>query len=178
MRIKQVKKATIIQGGVDNADTHSTKWFKHIWRELDLAPDRVLVDPFARDCELAYPYTNDLNPNTKANFNMCAFEFLDSLERNFADLIIFDPPFSERMANDHYEGYGVNLYVSDNALMTSCLNECANVLKPNGLLLKFGHNINRPSKHFELVELWMLEKNGHKTTTMITLWRNVQHTLY
>jgi len=178
MRVKPVKNATILKPAQDNADTHQTTWFKHIWAELDLVPDQVIIDPFARDCELAYPYTNDLNPDTKAVHNMCALEFLDSLESNFADLIIFDPPFSERMAKDHYEGFGVNLYSSDSALMTKCLKDCGRILKPNGMLLKFGFNINPPSRNFTLDSLWMIEKVGHKTTTMITLWRNSQASIY
>lgn len=177
MKLKRVE-AVILKPAQDNADTSQTSWFKWIWNEIEVNPRWVLVDPFARDCELASPNTNDLNPDTNALNNMCAGDYLQSLEADFADLVIFDPPFSERMANDHYDGFGVNLYSSDSKLMTKCLKDCGRIIKPGGYLLKFGFNINQPYKCFELDRLWMIEKVGHKTTTMVTLWKNVQGSIY
>ena len=167
----------------DNTETHKTRWFKKIWSDLRyqhfiLSPETVIVDPFARNCEIARPNTNDLNPDAVAINNLCASEYLQSLRYDFADLLIFDPPFSERMAKDNYDGFGINLYSSDSKLMTRCLKDCGRVIKPGGYLLKFGFNINQPAKCFELVGLWLIEKTGHRNTTIVGLWKNNQGSIY
>src|SRR5512133_3868823 len=57
----------------------------------------VSVDPCARNKRWA-TYTNDINPNTEAEYHMEARAFLAEMVRQgiAADLIIFDPPYSPR----------------------------------------------------------------------------------
>ena len=54
----------------------------------------VSVDPFARNSGLA-TWTNDLNPQTWAQYHMDAVEFLERLvsKEIKADVVLFDPPY-------------------------------------------------------------------------------------
>lgn len=65
------------------------------------------VDPFARDSTLA-DVTNDLNPDTAAQYHMEAVEFCRFLaERGEVfDTVIFDPPYSPRQISECYQAVG------------------------------------------------------------------------
>jgi 23S rRNA G2445 N2-methylase RlmL len=182
MKITNVK-MKVLSNVKDSADTHTTKWFKEIWNDIidgmgghKWAQKATIVDPFARNCKLAYPNTNDLNPDTEARHNMCALDYLKSFKTDQVDLVIFDPPFSERKANVLYDGYGVNLYTSDAKLMLDCIKETSRILKAGGCLLKFGYDMNFPSPGFVLIGGWIMTKN-FGNSTMVSLWVNEQHSL-
>jgi hypothetical protein len=68
---------------------------------------KVSVDPFARNKRWA-TYTNDLNPNTEAEYHLDVADFLKILvEKEVkADLVIFDPPYSPRQVKEMYSGFG------------------------------------------------------------------------
>jgi len=179
----------IIPSGQDSPDTHTTTWFKILWGEvIQLAEEKILgdaqghfaldiLDPFAKNCQIAYPHTNDINIETLAQHNMDALEFLKQYETATMDVIIFDPPFSERRANEHYDGFGVNLYASDSRKITDCLHQCLRVLRRGGYLLKFGYNCNVPAPGFELAKLWIISKHGNKNATIVSLWECQQYKL-
>lgn len=90
---------------------HNTLSIKPIKELFDFYKFGITVDPFARDCQLCL-ITNDLNPNTKAQFHMKADDFLNSLngEINF---VVFDPPYSLRQVKECYEGIGVGFTHKD-----------------------------------------------------------------
>ena len=76
-----------------------------------LSLSSISVDPFARDVSWA-TYTNDLNPDTLAQYHMKALDFLVMLRDTKdlvgkVDLIIFDPPYSLRQVKECYEKFGV-----------------------------------------------------------------------
>lgn len=68
------------------------------------------VDPFARNKRWA-TYTNDLNPDTVADYHLEALDFLSMLHKKGiqADLVIFDPPYSTRQINECYQKIGINM---------------------------------------------------------------------
>lgn len=72
-----------------------------------LAASTISIDPFTRNKCLA-TYTNDLNPDTKAEYHLEAFDFLSLLQtRNVkADLILFDPPYSIGQMRQVYQNVG------------------------------------------------------------------------
>jgi len=69
------------------------KWIKH-----------PAYDPFARNCTLC-DVTNDLNPETSAQYHEFAEDFL----RRFKHMpfVLFDPPYSLSQAKECYQSYGV-----------------------------------------------------------------------
>lgn len=72
-----------------------------------LSRSKISVDPFARNKRWA-TYTNDLNPDTTAEYHMEALEFLTMLLNRGvqADLVIFDPPYSSRQVAECYAQVG------------------------------------------------------------------------
>lgn len=109
-----------------------------------LAKSRVSVDPFARNCRLA-TYTNDLNPDTAAEYHMEAGEFLSMLVARgvVADLLIFDPPYSPRQVKECYDGIGRKMNQTD-AMTARMRGEwraaAAPVMGPGAVVLSFGWN--------------------------------------
>jgi hypothetical protein len=164
--------------GPNNADTFTTNWAKTIWNDCRVHHEAIVIDPFARNCKLgSRDFRNDLNPETNATHHLEALEFLQSLDSDFADFVIFDPPFSDRMANDHYDGFGTSNLYTQNNYIKSCYQEIDRLLKPNGGLLRLGYNSNRPLKTFELETLWLIAHGGHRRDTIASLWRKNTHTL-
>ena len=73
-----------------------------------LERSKISVDPFARNKNWA-TYTNDLNPETSAEFHLNAIEFLTMIKDKGIqpDLVIFDPPYSLRQLKECYENVGI-----------------------------------------------------------------------
>jgi hypothetical protein len=163
-------------GRDESSDTHRSNWFHEVWRYVPKNNLLPVIDPFARDCKLA-DITNDLNPDTSATHHLDCLEFLQSFELDDVDGCIFDPPFSVRMAKDHYDGFGVDLYCSDQAKMSQCMKELARIIRPGGWLLKFAFNCNRPHPAFELERLWLVNKGGFRNDISVSLWRHTQRSL-
>ncbi len=65
---------------------------------------KVIVDPFARNSTVG-TITNDLDPETEAQFHMDAADFCGKLEQDqvVADVVIFDPPYSPRQVSECYK---------------------------------------------------------------------------
>jgi hypothetical protein len=164
-----------------NHDTHKSKYFKRIFAQTGVTPECVLVDPFARDCPLAWPHTNDLNPNTSANHHSDALEFLRGLESNYFDGCILDPPFSD-VANeriyDHVKLHGEksNIY-TDATYFKSIMMEIFRVLKPGGWVLRFGYTTSTLCKGFELQELWVINFSSPRNDVLVSKMVKVQNDL-
>ena len=85
--------ARVIQGK-QTKDTLSDRKVMNFVK-MYVTPHSQIIDPFARNCLLASPYTNDIDPKTKANWHLDALDFLNTAwgEMPF-DLGILDPPRS------------------------------------------------------------------------------------
>jgi len=110
-----------------------------------LRKSKISVDPFARNKRWA-TYTNDLNPETSAEYHMPADKFLQTLKDKgvVADLVIFDPPYSRRQVKEVYEGVGLRFTNDDSQYYSSnwktertIINE---ILAVGGIVLSFGWN--------------------------------------
>ena len=71
---------------------------------------KVSVDPFARNKRWA-TYTNDLSPETSAQWHMDAGDFLQYLNVNniSPDLVLFDPPYSPAKIIECYQSIGLSV---------------------------------------------------------------------
>lgn len=111
------------------------------WR---LAQSVVSIDPFARNKRWA-TYTNDLNPNTAAEWHMEAEDFLVMLlSKNVkADLFIFDPPYSPRQLKECYDGIGKKMQMEDGQtarLRAIWRNAALPLLADNAVVISCGWN--------------------------------------
>jgi hypothetical protein len=109
-----------------------------------LAHSKVSIDVFARNKRWA-TYTNDLNPETAAEYHMDALEFLQMLEANGvkADLLIFDPPYSLEQCKRAYEAVDRTPTMRDTQVWnrwTEHKQIISRLIEPNGVVLSFGWN--------------------------------------
>ncbi len=133
----------------------------------------ISIDPFARNKRWA-TYTNDLNPQTEAEYHLDALDFLEMLkqEKVKADVIIFDPPYSPRQVKECYAGIGIDKVPFDKThgwrrerdLLTD-------LLKPNGVALSFGWNsIGMGKKRgFEIIEILLVSHGREHNDTICTV---------
>ena len=131
----------------------------------------VIVDPFAGDSGFG-TVTNDLNPDCRTDFHMDALDFLRMLPDGYADVVIYDPPYSPRQVSECYKGFGLSVTQT----MTSAgwrakhLDEIQRIMKPGGVCLCFGWNSCGVGKkrNFELTEILLVSHGGSKNDTICT----------
>lgn len=126
-----------------NSETFSVPVIGQFVREY-LSKASVSVDPFARDKRWA-TYTNDINPNTRADSHKDARVFLnDLIDRGVvADLILFDPPYSPRQIAECYREAGITPGMKDtqnSVLMSECRSLFKQLASPDCVVLSFGWN--------------------------------------
>lgn len=104
----------------------------------------VIVDPFARNSNRA-TITNDLNPETTAQYHMDSVDFLARLEKDgvHPDAVIFDPPYSPRQIKELYDSIGIKTVLQTAHRTASWKAErdiIARILAHDGVVLSFGWN--------------------------------------
>lgn len=139
-----------------------------------LVNSSISIDPFARNKRWA-TYTNDLNPETLAEYHMDALDFLVMLRGKGikADLIIFDPPYSLRQAQECYEKFGKWIFekTQNSIRWTDEKAVCNDLLIPGGYFLYFGWNTNGMGKKYncEIKELLVVAHGGGHNDTLCTV---------
>lgn len=132
----------------------------------------VIVDPFANNSKIG-TITNDMNPKYGTMYHMNALEFLQQLESESADVVLYDPPYSLRQVKECYEGVGITVTAEHTKASWRArhLDEIARILKPNGLCLCFGWNTNGVGKKrgFEMIEVLIVPHGGSKNDTLCTV---------
>ncbi len=162
--------------GTTARDTHTTSWLPSIWDEV--SADAVLtVDPFARDCRWC-SWTNDIDHDTEADFHMDAKLFLEHManeETGRVDLVLFDPPFSPRQAEEKYAVGHVNVYQTP-GYIGACFQSIVKALRPGGHVLKLGYNTNRHHPLLVLEKVWVVAVGANRNDVLVSLWRR-EHSL-
>ena len=133
----------------------------------------VIVDPFANGSKYG-TITNDLNPEFDTDYNLDALSFLEILDTDSADLVLFDPPYSITQAAQCYKDYGKDKLVNSVSNMSywaKCKNEVARILKPSGNAIIFGWSSNGLGKNrgFKMVEILLVPHGGSKNDTIVTV---------
>lgn len=110
-----------------------------------LRQSKVSIDPFARNKRWA-TYTNDLGPETVAEYHLDVLDFLKMLRDQgiYADLVLFDPPYSPRQIKECYDSIGLKMGPLE-AMRTNWQAErdvIDDLLNIGGVVLSFGWNSN------------------------------------
>lgn len=141
-----------------------------------LHSSKVSVDPFARNKRWA-TYTNDLNPETRAEHHMDAEKFLLMLARQGvkADLVIFDPPYSPRQISECYKSIGmeVGMKETQSALLYQRVrNAIVPILSDDAIVLSFGWNTAGMGKKrgFDIIEIMLCCHGGAHNARFV--WPN------
>ena len=158
-----------------NSATFTIKPIKELV-ERNIAGKEVILDPFARECKYG-TITNDLNPDFKTDYHLDALDFLKMFPDNYADCVIYDPPYSLRQVSECYKGVGreVTMETTQSSWRARHLDEIARILKPNGVALCFGWNSNGVGKTrgFEMQEVLIVPHGGSRNDTICTVERKV-----
>jgi len=152
-----------------NAETFSILPIESLVRRY-LANSRLSLDPFARNKRWA-TWTNDLNPNTEAEYHLDSLDFLALVrERGVqADLVLFDPPYSPRQIKEMYDSIGLTMGAEE-ALRTNWQKERSiihKILVMGGIVISCGWNSVGMGKErgYEFIEgILVCHGMGHNDT--------------
>lgn len=146
-----------------------------------LRESKVSIDPFARNKRWA-TYTNDLNPNTAAEWHLDVLDFLKMLIARgvCADLIIFDPPYSLQQTKEVYAGVGRDFTMHDAQNVGRWTEErdlMYELLAAGGVVLTFGWNtIGMGKQHdCEIEEILLVAHGSAHNDTICMAERKIAH---
>ena len=130
----------------------------------------IWLDPFAGECSPA-SVTNDLNPQTDAEYHMDALDFLQNYEEASVDGVLFDPPYSPRQVKECYDGIGGKEWNGRSTFWSRAKDEVARVVKPGGKVLCFGWNSMGIGlkRGFEIVRILLVPHGGNHNDTICTV---------
>lgn len=137
----------------------------------------VVVDPFARDTHFA-TVSNDLDESFNTDYHMDALEFLKMLPSEYADMVLYDPPYSPRQASECYRKVGrekLTAAVTNSGYWASCRDEVARITRPLGTVITCGWNSNGIgiSRGFELDTVLLVAHGGGYNDTIVTVERKL-----
>lgn len=155
-----------------NGNTFTIKPIKE-FVEVEVNKGGVIVDPFANSCKYG-TITNDLNPEFDTTHHMDALKFLQSIETESADLVLYDPPYSISQASELYKSYGrekLEVNVANMKYWALCKDNVARILKVGGRVICCGWNTNGLGKNrgFEMTNILIVAHGGSKNDTLVTL---------
>lgn len=140
-----------------------------------LNQSKVSIDPFARNKRWA-TFTNDLNPETAAEYHTQAIEFLKMLYlRNVqADLGFFDPPYSATQVKECYAGIGIgNNWIGGWGKERDALSD---LIIPSGIVISCGWNSIGlgVERGYQIVEILLVSHGREHNDTICTVERKVE----
>lgn len=145
-----------------------------------LASAAVSVDCFARNKTWA-TYTNDLNPDTAAQYHLDSADFLEMLAGRgvVADLILFDPPYSPRQIKECYDGIGLKMKTEDAWRTNGWSRErkaIGEIVREGGHVISFGWHSNGMGEHFgfQITEMMQVCHGWGHNDTIVTVERKIK----
>lgn len=133
----------------------------------------IVLDPFARDSTEFSTITNDLNPDYETDYHLDALDFLKQFPDNYADTILYDPPYSLRQVSEVYHSVGVEVTqeTTQSSWRRKHLDEIQRVLKQGGKCVSFGWNSSGVGKTrgFRLDRILLVPHGGSHNDTIVTV---------
>ena len=144
-----------------------------------LRASKVSVDPFARNKTWA-TFTNDLSPDTSAQFHMDAEDFCRRMAADGvkADLGLFDPPYSPRQISEVYKSVGREVGMAgtqNGALYRRVRDALDTVMAPGAVVLSFGWNSAGMGvkRGYEIIEILLCAHGGGHNDTICVAERKL-----
>jgi spermidine/putrescine-binding protein len=141
------------------------------------------LDPYANNNNLknnipnANIITNDLNPDCDTMYHLKAIDFLRKCKDNWADGVLYDPPFSVRQVSECYKQFGYEVTQEDTRsdFYTKDKKEVARIVKQGGIVMSFGWNTIGIGKTngFEIIEILLVCHGGIHNDTICTVERKL-----
>lgn len=140
-----------------------------------LAESSVSIDPFARNRRWA-TWSNDINPDTAAEYHMEARDFLRMLVGFgvVADLVLLDPPYSPTQIKRAYQSAGLKCGQTETQgarLIKECRELCNQLVRPGARALVCGWNSLGMCKPWVSEEILLVNHGGQHNDTIATTCR-------
>lgn len=81
---------------------------------------------------------NDLNPERDADYHVDVCEATKHFDAHSFDTVVFDPPFDQAQADEHYESMHARQ-------LAPARKELSHLVRPGGVFLELGWNMHSPS---------------------------------
>ena len=160
---------------------HNTFSIKPIKEIITKYISGVWIDPFSRESPeeiKKFCITNDLDPSFDADYHLESLEFLNQIEDNFYDGVLFDPPYSPRQISECYKGVGKKVHQEDtqSSFYTKRKESAAKKVKVGGYSISFGWSSGGLGKKngFEIVEILLVAHGGAHNDTIVTVERKMK----
>lgn len=144
-----------------------------------LSISKISVDPFARNKRWT-THTNDLNPQTTAEYHVDATIFCRDLKERsvISDLVIIDPPYSPRQVKECYDNIGIKMS-QDDALLGFQRKKLKDAIKDitatGSIVLTFGWNTVGMGKGWKQLEIMLVcHGSDHNDTICLAEERMLQ----
>ena len=142
--------------------------------------DGFWVDPFCGSNKYAN-YTNDLNPEIKADQHEDAINFLKGLGKQNDYFFFFDPPYSPRQISECYKNVGIqtNMQTTQSSWYSNIKDEISRLTDVGNLVISASWNSNGigASRGFEIEEILIVAHGGWHNDTIVTVECKVQGSL-
>ena len=159
-----------------NRNTFEIKYIKELIEKYTKNA-KVIVDPFANKNKYG-TITNDLDTQYDTTYHLDATEFLEKLESNIADVVLYDPPFSPRQVSECYKKFNmtVNMETTQASYWAKQKEQIARIVKPNGIVITCGWNSGGIGKKYgcEIVEILLVAHGGWHNDTIVTVEKMVK----
>lgn len=161
-----------------NSNTFSIKpIFELIEKYIIPCDNKVIVDPFANKNIIAN-ITNDIDPSMPTLYHMDATKFLSILPDNYADVILYDPPYSPRQVSECYKKFGetVNMETTQASYWSKQKEQISRIIKPNGKVITCAWNSGGIGKKygFEIIEILLVAHGGWHNDTIVTVEKMIK----
>lgn len=139
---------------------------------------KVSVDPFARNKRWA-TYTNDLNPETAAEWHMEAEDFLEYMRVNYirSDLGLFDPPYSPEQIVRCYQSIGLSTKHFAAGIGWAKVRDAFDAITvEGGIVITCGWNTvgMGVERGYKLEEILLVSHGREHNDTIVTVERKVE----
>lgn len=159
-----------------NKNTFNIKPINELIRKY-LKEDMVVIDSFANANKLA-TITNDLDPQYDTDYHLDALDFLKQIEDNSADLVLYDPPYSQRQVSESYRklDMSVNMETTQNSYWTKQKREIVRIVKQGGYVISCAWNSGGIGKKYglEIQEILLVAHGSWHNDTITTVERKVK----
>ena len=144
-----------------------------IQKYIRLSPNNpIIVDPFANKNKFG-TVTNDIDSQYDTDYHLDATEFLKSLPSNYADMVLYDPPYSPRQVSEVYTNLGmsVNMETTQSSYWSKQKEQIGRIIKGGGYVITCAWNSGGiGSKYgFEIEEILMVSHGGWHNDTIVTV---------
>jgi len=122
-------------------------------------------------------YSNDMNPEIKADCHLDAIDFLRQTPQQNDYCMFFDPPYSPRQSSECYKSIGkeVNMKTTQSSWWANLKDEISRLVAPDCYCITACWNSNGigMSRGFEIEEIRLVPHGGWHNDTIVTVERKV-----